>query len=314
MNAGPDVERRISAWLADEVPTRAPDRLLPVTFERTRHTHQRRFGAAWRAITMNRTWQLATAAAASVLIVGLGAFWLGRSGGNGVIGGPQPSSAPTPSPTPRPSPYPTAGAVAPGRYVLAFPNTPSITFTVPAGWGFGGGGGPTKNEGSTRAMALSSWLVANVYGDPCQWGDGFMQPPVGPSVDDLANALARQPLRSGTPPTAVTVAGYTGKYLELTTPWDLDPSRCSKLPGAGATAPGFFVTWVDPDGGYMGFAGPGSRDRVWILDVRGERFVLAASEFRDATAQDRSELQSIIDSIGIEPLEATPSSSASSSP
>ena len=59
MNAGPDVERRISSWLAEEVPTRAPDRILPAAFERTRHTHQRRFGAAWRSITMNRTWQLA---------------------------------------------------------------------------------------------------------------------------------------------------------------------------------------------------------------------------------------------------------------
>jgi len=121
-------------------------------------------------------------------------------------------------------------------------------------------------------------------------------------------------LRNGTTPTAVTVDGYVGKYLELTTPGDLDPSTCSKVPGAGDSSPGFFVSWVDPEGGYMGFARPGSRDRVWILDVEGVRFMLAATDFADATAQDRAELQSIIDSIHIEPLSPTSSASPSAGP
>ena len=89
MNAGPDVERRISAWLAEEVPTRAPDLILPAAFERTRRTHQRRFGAAWRTITMNRTWQLATAAVVGILLIGAGAVWIGGSNG---IGTPVPTS------------------------------------------------------------------------------------------------------------------------------------------------------------------------------------------------------------------------------
>ncbi len=87
MNAGPDVERRVSDWLAEQTPTRAPDRILPATFERTRHARQRRFGAAWRSISMNRTWQLATAAVVGLLIIGLGVVFVsGRQGSGG--GGP----------------------------------------------------------------------------------------------------------------------------------------------------------------------------------------------------------------------------------
>ena len=181
--------------------------------------------------------------------------------------------------------------------------------------GIGGAGGPVKNDGTARALGLSSWIVGNIYADPCQWGDGLLEPPVGPSVDDLADALAKQPMRNGTTPTAVTVDGYDGKYLELTIPADLDLATCSKVPGASASTPGAFVSWVGPAGDdYMGFAGPGSHDRVWILDVDGVRLVLDATDFPQATAADRAELQSIIDSIQIQPLSATASPSPTASP
>ena len=99
MNAGPDVERRISDWLAEQVPSRAPDRILPTAFEQTRHTRQRRFGAAWRSISMNRTWQLATAAVVGILIIAVGAVFLG--GSQSGVGGPPSATPPPPSPRPR---------------------------------------------------------------------------------------------------------------------------------------------------------------------------------------------------------------------
>ena len=47
------------------------------------------------------------------------------------------------------------------------------------------------------------------------WAD----PPVGPSVDDLAAALADlAPFRVTSPPKDVTIYGYSGKHLELTVP------------------------------------------------------------------------------------------------
>jgi len=308
MNAGPDVERRISSWLAEEVPTRAPDRILPAAFERTRQTHQRRFGAAWRSITMNRTWQLATVAVVGVLIIGLGAVWLGGSWG---VGGP---SGPTPSPTPVPSPFPSSGDVEPGTYVLQGTGSPSITLTLTTGWQ-SDNGAPVKNNGTSASLTLMPWIVRNVTSDPCQWNPdpalspsqtALLDPPVGPTVDDLASALAKQPLRDATTPAAITIDGYAGKSLELTVPADLDFSTCSG---------GFFVSWVGPTtDDTMGFARPGSHDRVLIIDVAGARLVLDAIDFPDATAQDRAELQAIVDSIQIEPVPATPSASPTASP
>ena len=308
MNAGPDVERRISSWLAEEVPTRAPDRILPAAFERTRHTHQRRFGAAWRSITMNRTWQLATAAVVGVLIIGLGAVWIGGSGG---VGGP---SGPTPSPTPAPSPFPSSGDVEPGTYVLQGSGSPSITLTMPAGWQ-SDNGQPVKNNGTSASLTLMPWIVSNITSDPCQWNSdpalspsqiALLEPPVGPTVDDLASALVKQPLRNATTPTDVTIDRYLGKSLELTIPADLDFATCSG---------GFFVSWVGATADEtMGFAGPGSHDRVLILDVDGVRLVLDAIDFPGARAGDRAELQAIVDSIQIEPVSATPSASPAGSP
>lgn len=47
------------------------------------------------------------------------------------------------------------------------------------------------------------------------WAD----PPVGPSVNDLATALADlAPFGVTSPPKDVTIFGYSGKYLELTVP------------------------------------------------------------------------------------------------
>ena len=44
-------------------------------------------------------------------------------------------------------------------------------------------------------------------------------PPVGPTVDDMATALAAlKPFDLTKPPTAVTAYGFSGKYLELTVP------------------------------------------------------------------------------------------------
>jgi hypothetical protein len=38
-------------------------------------------------------------------------------------------------------------------------------------------------------------------------------------------------------------------------------------------------------------------DRIWALDVDGERLVVDASYLPEATQQDRAELESVVDSI-----------------
>ena len=69
------------------------------------------------------------------------------------------------------------------------------------------------------------------------------------------------------------------------------------------------VNFADCDEGYFeswtanGWASdryqprPRQLDRLWILDVDGERLVIDASTLPKATAQDRAELERVVDSI-----------------
>ena len=72
---------------------------------------------------MNRTWQLAAAAVVGILILILGAAWLG--GSQGGVGGPAPAATPSPIPSPTPTPQVLSSgdpvALEPGRR-YAFPS------------------------------------------------------------------------------------------------------------------------------------------------------------------------------------------------
>ena len=65
--------------------------------------------------------------------------------------------------------------------------------------------------------------VGNIFSDPCQWVE--IDPPVGPTVDDLAAAFADVPALNATAPTDVTVDGYHGKQIEFTVP-DYTDDEC----------------------------------------------------------------------------------------
>jgi hypothetical protein len=100
MNAGRDVERLISSWLADEAEVRAPNRVLESARRSIDRTPQRRFLAAWREAVNLSPLRLTTLAAAFVVAVIAGAY-LGR-----LTAPPGAGSQPTASPT---AAAPTAG-------------------------------------------------------------------------------------------------------------------------------------------------------------------------------------------------------------
>ncbi len=112
-------------------------------------------------------------------------------------------------------------------------------------------------------------------------GGGAIEPPVGPTVEDLANALADQAHRGDAVPVDVTIDGYSGKMIELTVPSDIDLADCdaeSSGAGRGAT----------------------TRARaalVYILDVGGQRTVIDAAYMPGTSEDVLAELQAIIDSI-----------------
>jgi hypothetical protein len=131
-------------------------------------------------------------------------------------------------------------------------------FITPGGWVVENG-----QDGPAYGDLMFFGDVELVDTDPC--GAGRMVKP-GPTVRDLADALAAQRPRTSTEPRPVTtIGGQRGLYVETTVPRDL--SRCDG---------GQFRLWtVDPaDSGYYADQ-PGTVVHAWILDVDGQR-VLAA--------------------------------------
>jgi hypothetical protein len=111
----------------------------------------------------------------------------------------------------------------------------------------------------------------------------------GPSVSGLASALAKQPLRHATTPTGVVLGGFHGKYLKWSVPTNINFDHCDE---------GYFESWTA-----SGWAGdryqqrPGQVDRIWILDLHGQRLVIDAFYLPQATKRDHAELQRVVDSI-----------------
>ena len=200
----------------------------------------------------------------------------------------QPASTPSATTTPT-TPTLAAGLDEPGTYRLTGAEM-NGTITVPAGWENIEGWGVAKGEGDAF-MAVVIWPndeeVAQVYADPCDWSGNLVDPPVGPTVEELANALAAQPQRGDAAPTDVTIDGYDGKLVEMSVPTGIDFADCDE---------GNFSSWAG-----RFHQGPGQVDVVHILDVDGERAVLIAHHMPGVSAAGLAEQQAVVDSIDLLP-------------
>lgn len=148
--------------------------------------------------------------------------------------------------------------------------------------------------------------MTNLVSDGCRdhsWAD----PPVGPSVNDLAVALADlAPFRVTSPPKDVTVYGYRGKHLELTVP-DLPVKGEGDNRHFAACEEGNLKSWVaavdtEPGDAFYGYnAEPGRIEEFWILDVNGTRLMIEANWSPASPRKDVAEMGTVLDSIQIEP-------------
>jgi hypothetical protein len=165
---------------------------------------------------------------------------------------------------------------------------PKIAITVPDGWFNYDGWAVRKGPDLPPPVFVTLWDVAGVYPTPCKWtGKALVQP--GRDVNGLASALAKQPLRNATAPTATTLAGYRGKYLELSVPTGIEFDDCDEGSFESWTANGWSSDRYQQK--------PGQVDRIWILDVDGQRLVVDASYLPEATGRDRAELERVVNSI-----------------
>lgn len=232
-------------------------------------------------------------------------------------GSPSPTAG---TPTDRGDPVPTAtpqdimaidrwALLEPGPYFIdpdGDPSTPlRVEYTVAAeGW--------LQWIGATRHeeyghVGVSIATITNVMRHGCS-DQSPADPPVGPTVDDLANALAElAPFRVTSLPTDVTIYGHTGKHLKLEVPDLPVVVRGGETTFTGCPD-GNLRSWIAPVVGeqeadeeaYWGYEGPGYTEEFWILDVDGTRLAIIAKASAGAPEEHLAELRAILDSVRIE--------------
>jgi hypothetical protein len=235
---------------------------------------------------------LAAAVVVAAAVLG-GAFFVG---GRNNPGGPGPTASPTPTPTSTPEPTPELiepGAIEPaanldvsyrnlqaGTYHVDLPMR--ITFTVPAGWGewaYTSEKSQLNLQPESGGGELSFEIVENVSAGSCT--DELLDPPVGPSVDDLVTALSAMEGFDVGPVTNVKIDGYRGKQFTLTAP----TSGCDIRTWATSTR--------------LNGVGLGEVNEVRILDVDGVRLLIGLAPPDDPDVQ--RDVDAILDSIRITP-------------
>jgi hypothetical protein len=213
---------------------------------------------------------------------------------------PEPDASP--SPTADESAVPlladqTLTELEPGPYALQVGFRPSHRYmpvlTVPEGYasidreGFGIASTGDLDQGVDGLLWV--WDLEEIYSHPCD-ASGTPQP-VGPTVEDVAQALAVQPLRAGTAPEPVTIGGYEGFYVELRVPDDLDVTSCPT---------GRFNSWP---GRWMQVGGQVSM--VWVVDVDGQQITFEASYGPSADPANAAEMRAMVEGATFIPAEST---------
>ncbi len=248
-----------------------------------------------------RSWWIAAAAAAIIIVSAVGIRFLPASG---VTREPAGQLTTTSIATPTTSTtvaadiadWPPPGPIEAGTYHIA-PSAwtvADLTVTMPEGWETQYGSPvATKGDGQHPGLGFQFVIVDAIYSDPCKGSDGpWDLTQVGPSVDDLVAALLAQPFTGATGPVDTTIGGVPATRIDLAIPDSVYTPTCN--------LPLKLQIWHSvPADEYFVLLGDGTAS-VYIFDVDGERQVLV-TQYRDgATAEDLTELQTIIDSISID--------------
>jgi len=138
-------------------------------------------------------------------------------------------------------------------------------------------------------QAMGYLTADRVPPDPCgskghDKYDAAVDP--GPSVEDLAEALVAQKGAATSEPDPVTVDGHRGLYLTYQVAKGIDVTKCAaRAFDIFSTGPGFW--WLGA-----------SRERaaIWILDVDGERLVLAWTAEPGVTRAQMREMTRMVES------------------
>ncbi len=197
------------------------------------------------------------------------------------VGGPglgDPTSTPTPSPTVAPDPSPSPawpeGTLEAGRHEVSHEGV-AFSFEVPDGWR----STPGFIESGTFPTDGYRWIMYHqrfnaVARDRCTTASTI----VGPSVEDLANAMTAIPGTVAEDPVDTTLGGLPAQMVQLTLEPDVPcPLDEFWLFGSESAYPN----------------APDSTIRVWVFELDGSRY----SIFTDQVGSDAAIGQEIIDIV-----------------
>jgi hypothetical protein len=206
---------------------------------------------------------------------------------------------PTDPPSPGALPDVGEGAVAvdAGTYLVPAAGTGSrtsaaaYTVTVPDGWTAQSGTDLLKNEDTPHSIGIYPWALDDIgiFDDTCHGEEG-VRGPAPTNVAGLVSALRAQkagPLVSD--PVATTLGGLPATRVDLDYPNRMALVQCRIGTGLLQVWDGYFVFF------------PNSTASIYVVNVAGSSQVLLVETADGASAAERAELQSILDSISFEP-------------
>ena len=259
MSTDRDTTRIVRSWLRTEE-NESADRVLDAVLDQLDTTPQRRT-TLWPARTfphVSNYAKLAMATAAVLTLVVVGMRLLPGSGTGGLVA---PSPTATASPSPSPTPGWPSGELEAGRHSVEL-NGVRFSFDVSPGWS------TTQFQGMIRHLTPSNghwpWIgflntFDSVADQPCT----SSAIPVGPTVDDFANAMTTIPGTEASEPSATTIGGVPAKFVELTINDDI-----------GCQPTSFWL--YGPDSAW-----PNSIDttvRVWVFELDSTRYVIHSDQ------------------------------------
>lgn len=189
-------------------------------------------------------------------------------------------------PLPEPGAGGTSVELSPGRYRIPLDGSLAFDIDLP---------GPTTAHDDGLFLATDSYILkteiaGDEYGVPRHPCSDQTIEPVGPTVEDLVEAMGDLPAYEVSGAQAVELGGGDGFYLEARVPRGYDASACEgdgtvQLPGNPATA----VSGPPP---YVG--------GWWVLDVDGQRVVVQQNCW-GCTAEELADAPKIFESMSFTP-------------
>jgi hypothetical protein len=208
------------------------------------------------------------------------------------VGSSEPIATPTVTLTAEPTatPVPRLNGQEPldaGRYQVNAGLSTDVTVAVPSGWSAGGDWvvlGPRGND-EPDGMAIRFYAIPNLAVNPLAHGEGNLDPPVGPTVDDLVQAIVDHSAWTATEPTDITIDGHAGQLVSIMIPMDVE-----------VPPDGFFFYAEPSGGGIWGFA-PGQTFDWYIVDVGGERLIIDSFHYPDTPEDDLAVQRTVVESV-----------------